>query len=98
GEILGEETEVEDGFTLFVGAAVFFQTGGFNEIEFAADERFDAGFLRSVVELDGTVEITVVGEGEGLHAELGGALHEPVDAAGAIEEAVVGVDVEMDEI
>jgi hypothetical protein len=40
----------------------------------------------------------VVGHRDGLLAELGRPLHEPVDAAGAIEQAVIGVEVEVDEI
>ena len=98
GEVFREQAEVKDGFAVVVGAAVFFEAGGFDEVEFAADERLDALGLGLVVELDRAVEIAVVGEGEGAHAELGGAIHQPVDAAAAIEQAVVGVDVEMDEI
>jgi hypothetical protein len=74
------------------------EAGGLGEVEFAADERFDALGLGLVVELDRAVEIAVVREGQGLHAEGGGAVHQAVDAAGAVEQAVVAMDVEMDEI
>jgi small subunit ribosomal protein S21 len=40
----------------------------------------------------------VVGEREGLHAEPGGAVHQAINPAGAIEQAVVGVDMEVDEV
>ncbi len=40
----------------------------------------------------------MVGEGERGHAEGNGAVHEPVDPAGTVEQAVVGMDVKMDEI
>jgi small subunit ribosomal protein S21 len=40
----------------------------------------------------------MVGQGEGLHAHVTGFLHQPVDAAGAVEEAVIGMDVEVDEV
>ena len=98
GEVLGDEAEVEDGLAVVIGAAVFLEAGGFDEVELAADDGLDALGLGGVVELDRAVEIAVVGKGEGGHAEFHGPVHEPVDAAGAIEEAVVAVDVEMDEI
>jgi hypothetical protein len=40
----------------------------------------------------------MVRQGQGLHAEGGGAVHQAVDAAGAVEQAVVAMDVKMDEI
>ena len=40
----------------------------------------------------------MIGERHRAHAELGGAVHQTIDAAAAVEQAVVRVDVEMDEI
>jgi hypothetical protein len=57
-----------------------------------------AFLLAGFVELDGAEEAAVVGDGERRHAELGRAGHHGVDARGAVEQAVVGVDVEVDEI
>jgi hypothetical protein len=37
----------------------------------------------------------MIGQGEGFHAKIAGSFQEPVDAAGSIEETVIGVDVEM---
>jgi hypothetical protein len=39
----------------------------------------------------------MIGERDGGHLELGGALREVRDAAGAVEDRVLGVDVEVDE-
>jgi hypothetical protein len=77
---------------------VFLESRGLHEIEFAADERLDALRLRVVIELDGAVKIAVVGEGEGAHSKFRRPVHEPVNPARAVEQTVVGVDVEMDEI
>ena len=40
----------------------------------------------------------MVGERQGLHAQFRRAIHQPVDAAGSVEQAVVAMDMEMDEI
>ena len=59
------------------------------------NSNFEAGVFRRPHR---AVKVAVVGEGESLHAEGLGAVHQAVDPAGAIEEAVVAVDVKMDEI
>ena len=60
--------------------------------------QLDAFGFGLVVEIDRTVEIPVVGEGQRLHAQLRGTRHQPVDAAGAVEQGVVAMDVKVDEI
>ena len=52
-------------------------------------------FLRGLVELDRAVHDAVVGQADGRLAERGGALGELVDLARAVEQRVLGVDVEM---
>ena len=49
------------------------------------------------VELDGPVEVAVIGHGQGVHALLLDVLDQLRDAAGAVEQAVVGVAVQMNE-
>ena len=46
---------------------------------------------------DGAVEAVVVGEGDGRLAQSGGSLDQSLDAAAAVEEGEVGMDVEVDE-
>jgi hypothetical protein len=50
-----------------------------------------------VVELDRAEEIAVIGHGDGGHFLLGDDVHELVDFAGAVEQGIVGVVVQMDE-
>ena len=64
----------------------------------AADDRFDAGGGGLLVELDGAKEVSVVGNGDGRHAEILGFLDEGVDLVGPVEETVLGVDVEVDKL
>jgi hypothetical protein len=51
-----------------------------------------------LVEIDGAVEDAVVGDGEGAKFEFVRAVHEFVQAAGRIEQRILGVEMEVDEI
>ncbi len=97
GQVFGEEPEVKEGFAV-VGATVFFEARGFDKVEFAADEGFDARAFGGVIKGDGPVEIAMIGEGEGRHIQIDGPFHQAVDAAGSIKEAVIGMDVKMNEV
>ena len=57
----------------------------------------DAVGFGGVVELDGAEEIAVIGHADGGHLLFGADLHELVDFAGAVEQGIVGVVVEVDE-
>ena len=65
--------------------------------EVEAEDRRDAGVAAGEDEADRAVEAVAVGEGEGLLAELGRALHERRRAARAVAQRVAGGDVEVDE-
>jgi len=94
GLVFGEQEKVGGGFLGAVGLAVLATAGG--EIDFAADDRFDPGLAAFLVKFDGAEKIAVVAQGEGGHFEFRRALGEFRDAAGSVEEAVLGVDVKMD--
>ena len=85
GEILREEAEVKHALTVLVGPAMLLEAGGLDEIEFTADEGLDAFGFGLVVEFDRAVEVAMVGEGDGLHAEFGRTVHQPVDPARTVE-------------
>jgi hypothetical protein len=89
---------VEDAFAVVVGAAVFLEAGRLNEVELATDERFDAFGFGGIVEVDGAKKVSVVGEREGGHAEGNCPVHQAINAASAVEQTVVRMNVEMDEI
>ncbi len=55
----------------------------------------EAGLAAGVAVLDGAVEALVVGDGQGVHAQLGGAGGEGLGGGGAVEEGEVGVGVEL---
>ena len=67
------------------------------EVHLAADQRLDALLPCLAVELDGAGERAVVRERDRGHVVLGRGGGEVRDAAGAVEDRVLGVNVEMDE-
>ena len=69
-----------------------------NDVGFTADQRFDTKRSGGLIKIDGAKEIPVVGHPQRGHFIVGGFLDEVLDAAGPVEEAVLGVDVQVDEI
>ncbi len=59
------------------------------------EQRLDAVLAPRLVELHRAVHHAVVGEADGGLAERGGALRQRLDLAGAVEQRVLGVDVQM---
>ena len=68
------------------------------DVELAAEDGLDAGGARVLVEVDRPEHVAVVGQRDGREAEPGGPLDQPLQARGAVEEAVLRVDVEVDEV
>ncbi len=63
--------------------------------QLGAEHRGDTNRARRLGEADHAVEPVVIGEGEGLQAEPGRFLGERLRRAGTVEEAEVGVGVEL---
>ena len=66
-----------------------------HEIYLAADDRLDAVLSAGLVELHRAVHHAVIGETEGGLLELRGAGGERFDLAGAVEQGVLGVHMQM---
>jgi len=66
-----------------------------HEVGLEAEDRLDPALGAGLVELDGPVHHPVVGQPEGRLAEGGRAVGERLDLAGAVEQRVLGVDVEV---
>ena len=96
-DVAGDEAQVEDAAAL-VAAALLFQTRALGEVEFAPDEGLDPLALGHRVKINRAEQIAVVGQGQGAHAELARPLGQLVDPAGPVQQAVVRMDMEMDEI
>ena len=67
------------------------------DVDLAAEHGLDAFVPGCLVEIDRAGERAVVGQRDGRHLELGSALREVRDPARAVEDRVLGVDVEVDE-
>jgi hypothetical protein len=71
---------------------------GLGDIDFTANDWFDACFLGRYVEINNAVHGPVVSDGKAVHTHLFGPGDKLRDAAHAIEQAVFGVDVEVSEL
>ena len=67
-----------------------------DEVGLEAGDRLDPVLLAGLVEVDGAVHHAVVGEPEGGLAHLRGARRHRVDLAGAVEQRVLAVGMQMD--
>ena len=67
-----------------------------DEVGLEADDRLDPVLLAGLVEVDGAVHHAVVGEAQRRLPQLGGAGRHRVDLAGAVEQRVLAVGVEVD--
>jgi hypothetical protein len=63
-----------------------------------AEDRLHPGLLRLLVEVDGAVEVAVVGHGHRGHPLRLDGLEEVLDADRAVEERVERVQVQVDEV
>jgi hypothetical protein len=79
----------------FAGGAVVLLL---RDVEFAAEDWLDAGFFRGVKEVDGAVDVAVVGHGDRFLAQGGDAFGELGEVAGSVEEGVFGVEMEVGEL
>ena len=77
------------------GGAVVFVLA---EVELAAEDGLEVLLLHGVEEVDGAVDVAVVGHGGGGLAEIFEMGGEFVDVAGSVEERVVGVEMEVGEL
>ena len=68
------------------------------DVQLATEDRRDVRLLRGLVEVDAAEEVAVVRQRERLESERFCLLHELLELRGAVEQAVLGVDVEVDEV
>ena len=93
--ILGQEDEME---RLTVGLALLVAHASTGDIGFHADDRLHALGRDRLDERHGSVKSAVIGDGHGVEAELRPLFGEVVDVPEPIEQAELGVEMEVDEI
>ena len=77
------------------GAGLLVEPAARRDVDFAADDRLDAFVAGGFVEIDRAVEHAVVGDGERGEFQLVGLLQQPIQPARAIEQGILGVEMEM---
>jgi hypothetical protein len=95
GPVLGQEDQVEG---LGIGLALLVGHRPAGDVGLDAEDRLDALVLRRLVEGDGAVEGPVVGDGQRIHAVLGGRVDHLRDPAETVEQAEFRMGVEVGEI
>jgi hypothetical protein len=93
GAIGGQQREVKTRFALRAGAAI--EAAARRDVRFVTDDRVDARIAAGGVKLQRAVEIAVVRDRQGVHAQLFGACDHGIDRAGAIQQAVVAMAMQM---
>ena len=80
---------------VFAGDLGLVKAAALGDVDLAPDDRVDARLLAGLVEVDHAVHHAVVRDRQGLHAQLLGALHQRPDAAGAVQQGVFGVQMQV---
>ena len=89
GLVAAEEDEVG---VVVVQAVLLLRAAARGDIDLAADDGLDPLGDAGLIEVHRAVHDAVVGDGEGGLPQLPGALGNPVDAAGAVEQGIFGMD------
>ena len=88
----------QDKMVVAVDFVDFIEAGAGGHIDLTADNRLDACLFCGLIELDTAVHDAVVRDGDGALTTLLDAVHKLVDTAGTVQQAVFGMDVEMNEV
>ena len=82
---------------LLAGLVVLVPAVAGGHVDLAADDVFEPRLLGGELEVDGSEHVAVVGHDHGVHVQFLGPLHEVGQADGPVQQAVLGVRVQMDE-
>jgi hypothetical protein len=93
--VLGQQDEVEG---LAVGLALLVAHAPPGDVGLDADDRLHALGRDGLDERDGPVEGAVVGDGHGVEAELRALFGKLVDAPEPVQQAELGVEMQVDEV
>ena len=88
---------MEVGFLSRRGGRPIF-SAAFRDVGFTTDDRLDPARFHRVVESDRAKHVAVIGHRARCHPEFFGAFSERLNLDGAVEEAVVGMKMKVDEV
>jgi hypothetical protein len=92
--VLGQQHEVVE---VAVCLPLAIEAGAGSDVELAADDGVDLSLATRGIEGHDAVHGPVIGEGKGAHAELRRLVHQALDPAGAVQQAVFRMHVQMHE-
>ena len=95
GHILAQQHEMAVPLTTGIRTVM---TGTGCNIDLAADDRMNSFFLCGAVEVDDAVHRTVVGDGNGGLPQFGNTVDQSVNAAGAVQQAVFTMYMQMGKV
>jgi hypothetical protein len=93
-KVFGEEEEMSG--SLLRRSRFLVKATPRGEVNFAPDDRFDAGIFAFFIKLNRAEEISVVGQRQGRHRELLCLFGKILRTAGPIEQAVFRMNMKMD--
>ena len=94
--VADEDRQVVGPFVAAVLGASLLPASG-RDVELAAEDRLDAGLLGRVVEVDRAEEVAVIRERDGRELQLLGLVDQLLELGGTVEQAVLGMNVQVDE-
>ena len=94
--VLDQHQQVEV-VELVLAAVGLVEAGIGRQVELGADDRLDLALQGFFIEIDRAQDGAVVGQGHGGHLEIAGFFQQVVDLQGGIEQAVLGMQVQVDE-
>ena len=92
GAVLGQQGDVITGFFRAAGV-LFIKAAPRGDIGLDPHDRVNAHFLGGFIEFQCPVQIAVVGQGQGIHAQFFGPLQQAGDFSGAVQQAVMAMAV-----
>ncbi len=97
-EILRQENQVKVCFFTRSSTPGAILAAARGDVGLATNNRFNPMRVHRVVKRDRAIHIAVIGHGARFHPQFLGALGERIDLNGSVEEAVIGMKVEMYEV
>ncbi len=96
--IFGEEDKMMVNVATAAAGRFLFQAAAGSDVDFAAHNGLDPLVARGLVKVDRTIKDPVIGEGDGGKFQFVRLVHQLVEAAGAVEQRVLAVQMKMDEL
>ena len=93
--VLREQRQMEAGVA--PPSCFAFASAARRDVGFISDNRIDAGRFAFTIKLDRSIEIAVIGQGQGIHSQIFGPSHQLRNSAGAVKQTVVAMTMQMNE-